>query len=489
MTNKCKIMSVLLMATVLTGCGGGSDSNSSTQGGGEVEYGDREYYGKVSERVSFNQEDERNIHETFEDGIDDEKWSALEGAWHTTEAAAPHNGMKHRNLFYTEDNDGNSYLAIRARGYLNRDADFETNKPEGGAIITKEHLGPGRYEIEMAAMPREGGVTAMWTYCTTTGSEATSQNEIDIEIGGSTDGTQFEHLWATTWTKQQTKDTDAVDTRDILYLNDGKIHKYTFDWYTDYMGTNEKRVDWFIDGIFIASMTGNVVSEHETPLWVGVWFPPLWAGQPAFETDYMLVKSISYTAFDATQWYESCRSQPGYTKVNASTLNMQTLTWDEVKNVNKLANGHFDTTDTAIRDGSYFGWSRETVSVGSTTLVNGENDMAFQLTAGSGDGAYHGEYIGQSISNTFPGYKFRLEAKARLVDSSSEGNIEIRFLDRSNSNVANSSINIAIDSTEWKNISQEITVPEGAIKTKISVTSEEGSVIYDEISLTYLGCD
>lgn len=482
MVYRCKIMSILLLATFLTGCGTTSTSTSSID---DVEYGDEHYYKSVSDRVSLVEDDERNINEDFSNGLDDSQWYALEGAWHTTEAAAPHNGMKHRNLFYSTDDNNEKYLVIRGRGYYNRDEDFEYNKPEGGCIVTKQHLGPGRYEIEMAAMPREGGVTAMWTYCTTTGSEITSQNEIDIEIGGSTDGTQFENFWATSWTKQQTKDTDTINVTDLLYLNDGKIHKYTFDWYTDYLGTGEKRVDWYVDEIFIGSMSGNVVSEHEMPLWVGVWFPPLWAGQPAFEEDYMIIKSIKYTAFDSTQWYETCRSNPGYTKVDPSSLNIQNIAWSKVKNVNKLANGSFDTMDVAPRDESYYGWVRETASTGTTFLTAGQNDNAFSLTAGPDGTTYHGEYLGQTISNTFPGYRFKLTATAKLLNSASEGNIEIRFYDKAGSSI--SPQNIAINQTNWQAVEQELVVPQGAVKTKISITAEEGTVIYDEISLTYLG--
>lgn len=475
-------MSMLLLATFLTSCGTTSTSTSSID---DVEYGDEHYYQSVSDRVSLVEDDERNIDENFSNGLDDSQWYALEGAWHTTEAATPHNGMKHRNLFYSTDDNNEKYLVIRGRGYYNRDEDFEYNKPEGGCIVTKEHLGPGRYEIEMAAMPREGGVTAMWTYCTTTGSEITSQNEIDIEIGGSTDGTQFENFWATSWTKQQTKDTDTINVTDMLYLNDGKIHKYTFDWYTDYLGTGEKRVDWYIDEVFIGSMSGNVVSEHEMPLWVGVWFPPLWAGQPAFEEDYMIIKSIKYTAFDSTQWYETCRSNPGYTKVDPSSLNIQNVAWNKIKNVNKLANGDFETMNIAPRDGSYYGWVRETASVGTTSLAADQSGNAFSLSAGSNETTYHGEYLGQTISNTFPGYRFKLTASAKLLDSASEGNIEIRFYDKAGTSI--SPQNIAITQTNWQVVDQELIVPQGAVKTKISITAEEGTVIYDEISLTYLG--
>ena len=81
-------------------------------------------------------------------------------------------------------------------------------KAEGGVIMSKNFLKPGRFEINMRPMPREGGVTAMWTYYCATGNEETSQNEIDIELGG--DG-QYTNQWCTTWTTHSMKETQMMD--------------------------------------------------------------------------------------------------------------------------------------------------------------------------------------------------------------------------------------------------------------------------------------
>jgi hypothetical protein len=45
---------------------------------------------------------------------------------------------------------------------------------------------------------------------------------------------QYTNEWTTTWTTHTDKETDSVDVSKVCYLNDGKFHKYTFDWYTDY---------------------------------------------------------------------------------------------------------------------------------------------------------------------------------------------------------------------------------------------------------------
>ncbi len=479
------LLVVPLVLMSLSACGESEKTTTDTK----VEFGDTEYYKNVEERNSFNYNDERNIDETFSGGMNDDYWYALEGAWHNTEAATPHNGMKNRNLYYTTDSEGESYLAIKGKGIYYKGDDFEYNKPEGGCIISKDHLGPGRYEIEMAALPREGAVTAMWTYCTTTGSEASSQNEIDIELGGTTDGTQFANLWSTTWTKSTVKQTNAIDITSLLHTNDGKIHKYTFDWYTNYPGTGERRVDWFIDGVFMTSITGNAVPEYDTPLWIGVWFPPAWAGSPQFEEDYMLIKDVTYTAFDNKQYYETCRANAGYTKVEPSEVGITNVDYDEVKNVQKISNSHFDSLDIAPRDSSYYGWQEEAVSKGTIELVDGVSDKAFKLTAGSpSDGDIYGEYLDQSLTNAFGGYQYELKFTAKLEDENSKGNLEIQYVNAYGAQQGNT-ITVPVTSTEWSEYSYDIAIPSGSTSVlKINITAEEGAVTYDEISLIYTGC-
>ena len=467
---------ICLCSLLLAGC------NNSGGGNSLPDDKDPNYYSENGDWRVFDTASDLNINESFAGGLNDSVWYTLEGSWHTEDTTAPHNGMKNRNLFYVHDGD-EDYLAIRGRGIYNKDSDFEYNKPEGGCIITQKHLGPGRYEIEMAAMPRRGGVSTMWTYCTTTGSEATSQNEIDIELGGTTKGTQFEHEWCTTWTTHTTKATDTVDVTDIAYLNDGQIHKFTFDWYTNYAGTGEKRVDWFLDGILIDTLTGNIVPDHSTPLWIGLWFPPLWAGMPTFEEDYMLVRNISFTAFTAEQYYDDCRSQPGYNKKLPSASNIQTIEMSKIKNVNKLSNTDFESLDIAPRDESYYGWLLEDVSKGNVELSNEstKGSRSFKINAGE-DG---GTYLDQELSNAYTGYKYHLSIDAKLSDSTSKGNIEIYMKSKTGKDLSTKLLNVT--STSFTTLEYDITMPEDASSLLVCLTAEKGSVLYDNASLTYLG--
>lgn len=465
---------------MMSSCGNGQNTSNNTN-----QIDPDNYYNQVEQNAKFDNENSKNFVQTMENGLNDNVFYSLEGAWHTDVVGGEHNGMKHRNLFYT--NDGTtSYLAIKGRGYYNREEGTIDGKPEGGCIVTKNHLGPGRYEIQMAAMPREGGVTAMWTYCTTTGSEATSQNEIDIEIGGTTKGTNYESIWCTSWTKKTVKETNTVDVTDQLYMNDGKIHTYTFDWYTNYRDTNERRVDWFIDGKYINSIEGNSVPEHEMPLWIGLWFPPLWSGQASFDKDYLLIKEISYKAFDENQYYETCRSEPGYNKINPSDANIKTLDFNEIKNLNKLANPDFETLDLATKDNSYYGWKVDNASLGNVELTAGQTGKGFKLNASDNkDDAYHGQYLKQTLTNAFAGFKYSFSIAAKLYDESSEGNVEIIIRNFTNKVIQKEVIKVT--SLNYENISRELTLPNDSYQIEIDITSENGSVCYDNASLVYLG--
>lgn len=483
MKNKKSLYSIIAFATLLVSCNHTAENSSNNSSLNE-----ENYYDNIESRAPFDKENKNNFMQTFKNGLDDNLFYALEGAWHTDVQGAEHEGMKHRNLFYTND-ENDDYLAIRALGNYakNKEDPSKIGLPEGGCIVSKNHLGPGRYEIEMAAMPREGGVTAMWTYCTTTGNENSSQNEIDIEIGGTTDGTNFKNMWCTSWTKKTVKDTDTVDVSDTLYLNDRKIHKYTFDWYTNYDSDGTRQVDWFIDGKLIKQMKGNVVPEHEMPLWIGVWFPPLWAGKASFDEDYMLIKSISYQAFDQTsQYFENCRSNPVYNKVAPSSLNIPKIDFKDIKDLNLFSNGDMESLDISSKDKSYFGWIIDQASKGSVELTNGNNsEHGFKLTASSDTSSkYHGEYLVQEITNAYEGYKYKLSIDAKKMSESSSGNIEIRYKNAGGKTL--DTIILPIDSLEYKSHVSELTMPKDSFKLEITITSENGEIAYDNASLVFV---
>lgn len=417
--------------------------------------------------------------------MNDDYWNALSGVWQNDSSSYPHNGVQTRNLFYVT-NGSKTSLAFKGRGIYNTDSDSTRKNgytyPEGACIISKNHLGPGRYEIDLAAMPREGGVSAMWTYCTTTGSEATSQNEIDIELGGNTSETYMRE-WCTTWTKHSSKATENVDVSKVCYTNDGKIHKYTFDWYTDYKGTGKARVDWFLDSILIATFSGEggeVVPTTEMPLWIGLWFPN-WASVASFDTDYMLVDGIRYTAFDSTQAYDDCRAKAGYTQVTPSTAGIRTIDIDAVRGVNKIANGDFSSLSKAPQDDSYMGWSEDGASSGTVALGDGASSgsKAFLLSA-KDDSGNNGEYLVQKISNSYAGYSFDYDFEAKL-NAGSEAQIELHYLSIRDSNVE--TVTIPLEGEGFKTYTGSITLPEKTGNLRVDLVVNKGSALFSKASL------
>jgi hypothetical protein len=308
------VLPALVGGSLLSSCGGTSSASQALSE--PTPFDGTEYYDKVTDRVSYQTSSDLSFDENLSTGkLSDDLFWVIDAYWDAGGTSNWHNGVRARNLRYIK-NGSDTYLGIKARGSYCQDSDMVKTsaghiKPEGACIMTKNFLKPGRFEINMATMPREGAVTAMWTYYSKTGQEATSQNEIDIELGGDA---QYTNEWTTTWTTHTDKETDSVDVSKVCYLNDGKFHKYTFDWYTDYGNSGVKRVDWFVDGVLIKSITGTCVPEMMMPLWIGLWCPS-WAGNPYFDYDYMLVKEISYKEFDEnSQAVDEVRNaNPAYT--------------------------------------------------------------------------------------------------------------------------------------------------------------------------------
>ena len=434
-----------------------------------------DYYAKVEDRNKFDNSNSLNFDDQITNGLDDNVWNTLDGYWENG-GTTPHNGVRRRNIFYTKDSSGNGYVALKARGLYNLDDPETKGKPEGSCIETKNSLGPGRYEVYMASMPREGGVTALWTYkCES--SEDVSQNEIDIEIGG---GGQYSNLWCTTWTKKTNKATYAPDVSNICYMNDGKIHKYTFDWYTSYGDTNAGRVDWFIDEHFVHSISGGTVTDIDMPLWLGIWMPS-WAGDAYWVEDYILVDRVSYTAFDENQYYTSKRAYNTYSPKNPSSSNIQTLDFNSVtKGLNKLSNPSFEITDAYATD-DYYGWVKFNPQMFNTSLtfVNDASDGSKALKVAPVD---EEAYCYQRISCSYKDFKYHFEIDAKLASAGDEAEIILWQRNNVGSGVIKQD-KLTINSTTYQTYSKDVTMLEGAGALDVFLHVSKGSALFDNAKL------
>ena len=436
-----------------------------------------DYYQNVEKRNAFDRENEFNFDDEITNGLDDSVWNTLDGYWENG-GTTPHNGVRRRNIFYTKDSNGNGYLALKARGLYNQEDPATAGKPEGSCIETKESLGPGRYEVSMAAMPREGGVTALWTYkCES--SEDVSQNEIDIEIGG---GGQYNELWCTTWTTKKNKATHAPDVSNICYMNDGKIHKYTFDWYTDYQGKG--RVDWFIDEQYVYSITGGTVTDIDMPLWLGVWMPS-WAGNATWVEDYILVDRVSYTAFDDNQYFTHKRAYNTYSPKDPSKSGIKNIEFAKVTNgLNKLSNPSFENTE-PYASNDYYGWRQFNASnfQGTCSFANDGSDgsKAFKISEGTSEGNNEG-YFYQRISCSYEGFKYNLSVDAKLENATDEAEIILWQRNKAGGGSIKQE-KIAITGTTYSTLTKEVVMAEGAYMLDIFFHVKKGSAILDNAKL------
>ena len=471
-----KILMVLPFLVIVTAC----NNNSSDNKGKSEAFDDKgaNYYSLVEERNAFDLENELNFDDEITNGLDDNVWNTLDGYWENG-GTTPHNGVRRRNIYYTKDDQGNGYVVLKARGNYNTEDPTLGGKPEGSCIETKKSLGPGRFEIQMAAMPREGGVTAMWTYKCTTGSEATSQNEIDIEIGG---GGQYTNLWCTTWTTKTNKATKDPKVSDICYMNDGRIHKYTFDWYTDYGTTGEGRIDWFIDGHLVQSIKGGTVSTIDMPIWIGVWLPS-WAGNAHWVEDYIIVDRVSYTAFDTDQYYTENRAYTTYSPMDPSKSNIQNIDYAAITTqLNKLANPSFELDSEYNRD-DYYGWKN--FSNGFEGTISFVNDASLGNKAAkisSATGENKDAYFYQRISCSYQGFKYHFEMDAKILNENDKAEIIIWQKDEAAVKTIKRE-NITIDSTTYKTFTKDIEMVANASTLDIFLHVEDGAAQFDNAKL------
>ena len=470
MNKKLILLAVPFLSLSLISCGGGENPTPADET-------DPEYYSKISERVAYEEDSDLSFDDEITNGLDDKVWETLDGYWENG-GTTPHNGVRRRNLFYTKDDKGNGYLAMKARGRYNEDEELQ-GKPEGACIETINNLGPGRYEVYMAAMPRDGGVSALWTYNCPTGSEELSQYEIDIEIGG---GAQFENLWCTSWTTKTNKATYAPSVTNTCYMNDGKIHKYTFDWYTDYLSSGEGRVDWFIDGNYLTSIKGGTVTDTAMPVWLGIWLPS-WAGNSLFTEDYLLIDRVSYKAFATdSQTYTETRSHTTYSPKKPSESKIQTIEMSKITGLNKLSNGDCEKFAEFKKD-DYYGWQKYTGYNGTLEQSDEcvEGNHSFKLTALS-DNKKDAAYVYQEIECAYQGFKFDLSFDAKAEDEDTKAFVWVwESTYGGATQIRQTKINL--DSTEFKSYGCQIEMAEKSGNLRIFMAVTKGSALFDNFYL------
>lgn len=451
----------------------------------------------------------------FQDGVNPDYWWIGKQAW----GAGANGGVIPENVNYTDD----GVLVITGNGEYYTDGDVagvgtvKDGSLTGGALISKFVTGPGRYQVRMKVLPRQGACSAFWTYAFDT--ETQGNHEIDIELPGgkgTPTGISFQKVLNTNYITVERNESVSSDLRDVFddkdfALNDGQFHTFGFDWYT-----NPKRVVYHIDGkvTAVSSISGTFVPSYTSRLWLGVWFPHNsgFVGDALFESDCMYVDWVKYIPF---------KDQP-VTKFNPVIASTQVASIDEypttpvsTENVNKVANGDFEF---AVKNPTAkSGWTKGTrwltdeevrrlreefsqqISAAHPEYTEAEvraeaNKMINEIERSTNADRYisvdkqlgnlgscgvrvsdKGQFS-QDIDSVYGGFKFDLSFAAR-----GKGTITIVFSD---SVTDLSQVTINIDSDDWQNFTRTITAPPSCYMLTITLSTEYGSTLYcDDIEL------
>lgn len=530
------VLSTLLclsLAIPLFACGDNKPSTSAitsasaSAGPSTAPIDDPEYYANFTQRAEVD--NDGIIEDNFNGSIAN-FWKVLDGAWdYTPDAAAKgndyHNGCLKENVQLINEYDGKTgVLALRATGdnYSYGDpaltARFDQYKTGGlinstrsaACLVTPDVYGPGRYETVMKALPVDGAVSALWTFFWGNGGQ--QQHEIDIEIvsGGATG--DFATIWYTSWTASDCSSNEKLKLADVnlnYFLNDGQWHTFTFDWYTNYNQSGEKRIDWFIDGKCIYSLAGsspdvqNKIAYMGGNIWLGAWISG-WSGSSYrdWDTSYMYVDSFKHVPFKNQSGYTPTTYKPQYDMytpvMTATGADKEYVVPVIAAPVNEwMSNGTFEN----VYDGSVVVMNRENVGTGTQGYVGWSKGDYLGQTGGTVnlvDDAQAGTkalqitanaYAAQTYTRVYDNYKFDFEMYAKLADSESTAVIEILFYKTNGSVNGSKTIRINVTETDYTRLSREITAPSDTRKMVIRVACTHGSVTIDSASLIFKGAN
>ena len=161
---------------------------------------------------------------------DDFSSSRLDSNWvvsHRKWGANDNKGVSANNVFLNTKDDK---LIIRALGNQhleNSTIDGIGGPLSGGAIVLKDTVRPGRFEVRMKTTYRAGICAAFWTY---TEDGNANNHEIDIELPLRSGNTNpFDEVLFTNWVSGN--ELERSQHKLSYYLNDGEYHTFAFDWY------------------------------------------------------------------------------------------------------------------------------------------------------------------------------------------------------------------------------------------------------------------
>lgn len=420
--------------------------------------------------------------EVFDDffNIDYNTWGIMNSRW----GGSYHGGVIKENVGYTKE----GYLVITANGdYYNgpvKDVEGRVGKRTGGAIVTHQAFGPGEFSVRMKALPRFGATTAFWTFWndghTLNEHGKVYNSEIDFELNVDTMDTTM----CTNWTGVEPGNFDNQKIKSSFYHNDGNWHEYTFKWMT-----NPKRIDYFVDGVKIASSSSSV-PVYAAQANIGVWFASF-AGTPDFETDYCLVDWFKYVPYldqpyEPTPNKDAPPSDEGYPK--------EPMVLPE--KVNLVGNCSFEYPISESQPlNAWYLYPGDEAEVRTLNDVMVENAGRNNTT---GAVLQSNDRINQTFSHIYPEYEFDLSAYVKH-SASQRGKITIQYFEETENYLGCEDIIIDSDQANFKDnefyeISKKITIPKECkgktvkrIKLRFSADAQEGNqIIIDDVKMVHL---
>lgn len=414
--------------------------------------------------------DEENLFfDGFNNGIDASLWYIAKQAW-----GGGNGGVVPENIHYTDD--GSLFITGNGKFYkgdIKGIGDVKDGRFTGGALISKFVTKPGRYEIKMKALPRQGACSAFWTFAYN--NDDGSNHEIDIELPGGhrNDIISFGNVLNTNYVTEQYYQSQDVNVSNIndgnkTYLNDGKWHVLGFDWYT-----NPEMIVYYVDGK-ISAVSTSFVPSLTTRLWLGTWFPvtSAFVGSADFESDNMFVDYVKYVPFldQPCTYFEPAVNGVASIKEYPNKPFSKPI-------VNKVATADFENV--TYSNDAIGGWSltkiiSETKEVSEVANIDKTNGMNGSSCLMIKDGGVARQFVDSIYENFTHSLSFYAKGKGKFT---------LRYTGVTTSDILeNKTINI--DSNEYKLYSLELVAPTSSQTIRISIDTTSGNTVYvDNISL------
>ncbi|HEX2840199.1 glycoside hydrolase family 16 protein [Hyphomicrobium sp.] len=248
----------------------------------------------------------QELFETFKAPLNECVWTKVQSNWGGLTATGDYSG----GVLLDNIQEGTWPLVLHAygnryngpiRGLNSDDSVRPDGRRTGAAIMTRQRFLGGRFEVRATVPDALGVVSAFWTYNNFTTRDGVEHNhEIDIEFPGrprTNAPPSLKYVMLTTWTGLKDGQSTSALERLPASVTDGKYHVLRFDWLPPSDG-GAGYVKFFIDGALLTTTTTNVPSEPGN-VWLGLWFPPEWAGTPDFDSVEMKVDWVRISPLQA----------------------------------------------------------------------------------------------------------------------------------------------------------------------------------------------